>query len=63
MRSITSGGRTYILNGDGREELYDLHDDPEERNDLASLAGAQEHLRELRELLEQVTSGAEPTGE
>jgi arylsulfatase A-like enzyme len=57
MRSITANGRTYILNGDGREELYDLHDDPEEQNDLAPLADAQEHLHELRELLEQVTEG------
>jgi len=57
MRSITANGRTYILNGDGREELYDLHDDPEEQHDLADLAGAQEHLHELRELLEQVTGG------
>jgi arylsulfatase A-like enzyme len=62
MRSITANGRTYILNGDGREELYDLHDDPEEQNDLASMAGAQEHLQELRELMEQVTGG-EQNGE
>jgi hypothetical protein len=55
MRSITANGRTYILNGDGREELYDLHDDPEESNDLADLADAQEHLQQLRELMEQVT--------
>ncbi|APW59960.1 sulfatase [Paludisphaera borealis] len=62
MRSITANGRTYILNGDGREELYDLHDDPEESNDLADLADAQEHLHQLRELMEQVT-GVQENGE
>lgn len=59
MRSLVADGRTYILNGDGSEELYDLHDDPEESNDLADLVDAQEHLTRLRGLLEQMTTNSE----
>ena len=56
MRSLIANGQKYILNGDGREELYDLHDDPEENNDLADLVDVQENLQQLRELMERVTS-------
>ncbi len=35
MRSIVSQGLHYIRGGDGREELYDMDRDPDERNNLA----------------------------
>lgn len=35
MQSLVVGGHHYIRNGDGREELYDLSVDPQERRDLA----------------------------
>jgi arylsulfatase A-like enzyme len=39
MQAIVSGGKTYIRNGDGIEELYDLAGDPSE---AANLAGSPE---------------------
>ena len=56
MRSLVANGRKYILNGDGREELYDVFDDPEEDNDLAGLVDVQDDLQQLRELMEEVTT-------
>ncbi|MGI9079026.1 MAG: sulfatase [Gemmatimonadaceae bacterium] len=34
MRSVITDGMHYIHNGDGREELYDLRNDPDELSDL-----------------------------
>jgi arylsulfatase A-like enzyme len=48
MLSLVSGGWHYIRNGDGREELYDFHADPDEAHDLAGTPGAAETLRALR---------------
>ncbi len=46
MRAMRVGDWRYILNGDGREELYDLSADPGERHDLSrDSASAPELLR------------------
>lgn len=38
MKSVVIGTRHYILNGDGREELFDIAVDPWETNDLIATA-------------------------
>jgi arylsulfatase A-like enzyme len=38
MKAVVIGTRHYILNGDGREELYDIAADPWETNDLIAAA-------------------------
>ena len=35
MKSIVSDGKSYIRNADGREEVYDVLNDPAELRDLA----------------------------
>ena len=55
MRSVVAEGRAYILNGDGREELYDLHSDPEEANDLAGSPEAEDELEQFRAKLKRLT--------
>ncbi len=55
MRSLIDEGAHYIRSGDGREELYDLADDPWETRDLAPgpAAGPSPRLASLRARLEQ----------
>jgi len=36
MKSVVGGGYHYILYGDGKEELFDFENDPEEKDDLAN---------------------------
>jgi hypothetical protein len=54
MRSIIHGPHHYIKNGDGREELYDINSDPEERNDLVNATQAQPLIARFRASLEMV---------
>ncbi len=51
MRSIIVGNHHYILNGDGREELYDIVADPWETIDLAKSDGSQAILDAARKEL------------
>lgn len=52
MVSVQSGVHRYILNGDGREELYDLALDVWEMSDVASDQAYREVLLELRSLVQ-----------
>jgi hypothetical protein len=54
MKSITTDGLRYILNGDEREELYDFELDPQEMNDLSGTPEGQAALPGIRLLLEGV---------
>ncbi len=51
MAAIAAMGSTYIRNADGREELYDLDGDPEERHDLAGSASSSKTMPGLRDTL------------
>lgn len=53
MKALISGDLHYILNGDGKEELYDLGRDPGEDHDLGSSTASSPDLRRLRERLQQ----------
>lgn len=53
MHSIIVGGYQYILNGDGREELYNVDSDPWESKDLMHSPADSTHLRPAREGLKK----------
>jgi arylsulfatase A-like enzyme len=48
MKSLVADGKHYIRSADGREELYHLKTDPDERGDLAVYPAASEILRRFR---------------
>ena len=54
MKSVVADGHVYIRNSDGREELYNLANDPTEAHDLAPLAEHHDLLDRLRNLADQV---------
>jgi arylsulfatase A-like enzyme len=54
MQSLVAEGKVYIRNADGREELYDLENDPSETHDLAASNDATPILERLRFLLQGV---------
>ena len=49
METVFADPYKYILNGDGREELYDLREDPGEARDLAAATKAESILPFLRQ--------------
>ena len=51
MQSLVAGGKAYIRNADGREELYDILSDPAELHNLAGAANPRS-LHPLREVLQ-----------
>jgi arylsulfatase A-like enzyme len=53
-RSIAIGDLVYIRNAHGDEELYNIETDPEEQNNLASLADSRLMLQEFRTSLQRV---------
>ncbi len=56
MKSLVAGGMHYIRTGDGGEELYALDVDPEEKNNVAGLPGAQFSLDGFRGALRSIFS-------
>jgi arylsulfatase A-like enzyme len=54
MTSLVADGTIYIRNADGREELYDLDDDPAEARDLSGSADAAPILGRFRQSLERL---------
>jgi hypothetical protein len=54
MQSLVAEGKVYIRNADGREELYDLENDPSETHDLAASNDAIPILERMRFLLRRV---------
>jgi arylsulfatase A-like enzyme len=59
MLSLVADGWVYIRNGDEREELYDLHEDPHEQNDLSMSEDTQDDLERLREVMEGLMEQAD----
>ena len=51
MRSLVIDRKHYILNGDGREEVYDLDSDPQENQDLAGSDQGRQITERFRSLL------------
>jgi hypothetical protein len=49
METVFADPYKYILNGDGREELYDLREDPGEARDLAVAKEVESILPLLRQ--------------
>jgi arylsulfatase A-like enzyme len=60
MRSVVAGGMHYIQSADGREELFSLRADPEERVNMAGLPGARAALEGFRGILWSVRRGRSP---
>lgn len=58
LESLVVDDHHYIRNGDGREELYDLSADPEERRDLVGSEAAGPRLAILRARLEALLGPA-----
>jgi arylsulfatase A-like enzyme len=58
MYSLVSGDLHYIVDGEGREQLFDLSTDVWERNDLAGRAEAEPHLRRFRAVLDSMAGPA-----
>jgi arylsulfatase A-like enzyme len=58
LAALTEGGWSYIRReGEVREELYHLREDPREQNDVAVSAGSRFRLEQMREVLLRVTLG------
>jgi len=57
MTSLVAEGLHYIKNGDGREELYDFENDPDEERDLATSDEGRRLLAQFRMSLDLILSG------
>ena len=57
MTSIVDGDLVYIRNPDGREELYNVASDPEEKHDLATTGRGEAHLGRFRDILARLKGG------
>ena len=55
VRSLVTGEYVYILNGDGREELYDRSGDPRELRNIATEPGSQPALEPIRKVFNQAS--------
>jgi hypothetical protein len=54
MKSLVAHGKVYIRDGLGREEVYDLDDDPNEVRDLAQSPTSQPARERFRVALDQL---------
>jgi len=54
MKSLVTGNMHYIRNGDGSEEVYDLHEDPVEHNDLIQTSRGAEAAAKARHIIEEI---------
>ncbi|MDT8303936.1 MAG: sulfatase [Sedimentisphaerales bacterium] len=54
MKSLVTGNMHYIRNGDGTEEVYDLHEDPVEHNDLIQMSRGAEAAAKARHIIEEI---------
>ena len=54
MKSLVANRYHYIRNGDGREELYDIENDPLEQQDTAYVADDRHMLAWLRAFIERI---------
>jgi len=61
MEGLIEGSWHYIRNGDGVEELYDVHADPDEVHDVAGLPGSAGVLARLRAGVGSVTRSGHAT--
>ena len=58
IAALTEGGWSYIRReGEVREELYHLGEDPREQHDLAASAGSRSRLDRMRDVLSRMTLG------
>jgi arylsulfatase A-like enzyme len=57
MKALVAGGMHYIRTGDGREELYSLKADPQERLNLSGAPAAREILARYRASLATMVRG------
>jgi hypothetical protein len=60
LHSLVIGDRHYIVNVEGKESLFDLTQDPWERNDLADTPEGQRLLPPLRNSLVTALGKAAP---
>ena len=60
MKSLVIDGKQYIRNGDGREELYDFENDPEEERNLASSEESRGMLKQFRATLDLIDRHRKP---
>ena len=60
MQSLDDNQYHYVRNGDGREELYALEQDPGEEHDLAHLSGSREALERFRMALRRILEDSPP---
>jgi arylsulfatase A-like enzyme len=58
LAALKADGWSFIRReGEGREELYDLREDPREQHDVAASAGSRPRLERMREAVSQLTRG------
>jgi arylsulfatase A-like enzyme len=56
MKAVVQGGRRYIRNGDGMEELYDFDHDPAELDNLAGMEDEQQTLQRMKSILDMIVN-------
>ena len=54
MKSVIADGKSYIRNADGREEVYDILNDPADSHDLSGSIDSSSLLDRLRGTLENL---------
>lgn len=60
MKSIVSEGKAYIRNADGREEIYDVLNDPADSRDLMGRTSTDTLVDQLRDALNHTLSSDSP---